>query len=64
MSEALENSIGALALALTDEISAALKTDGFARIGLTKLLTTLLGNPYPGNHADAAVVLEVEEQVF
>ena len=38
--------------------------DGFVRISVTKLLTRLAGNPWPGSHPDHEVVLEVEEQVF
>lgn len=38
--------------------------NGFARIGVTKLLTRLVNNPWPGSDPDDAVVLEVEEQVF
>lgn len=41
-----------------------LKSDGFARIGVTKYLTRMLGQPWPGSDPDHAVVLEVEEQVF
>jgi len=38
--------------------------DGFVRISVTKLLTRLAGNPWPGSHPDHEVVLEVEEQLF
>jgi len=38
--------------------------NGFARVGVTKLLTRLVNNPWPGSDPDDAVVLEVEEQVF
>lgn len=41
-----------------------LKPDGFIRFGVTKYLTKLLGEPWPGGDPDHAVVLEVEEQVF
>lgn len=37
---------------------------GFVRVGVTRLLTELAGNPWPGSHADHDVVLEVEEQLF
>ncbi len=60
---------GAAAVAFADGdqtplLHAELKPDGFAKIGVTKQLTKLLGNPWPGGDADHAVVLEVEEQVF
>ncbi len=38
--------------------------DGFVKIGITRLFTKLLGQPYPGSEPDHAVVLEVEEQLF
>ena len=48
----------------TPLLQAALTGNGFARIGVTKYLTRLLGQPWPGGDPDHAVVLEVEEQVF
>jgi hypothetical protein len=48
----------------TPLLHAALTPDGFARIGVTKYLTRILGQPWPGGDPDHAVVLEVEEQVF
>lgn len=48
----------------TPLLHAELKADGFARIGVTKYLTRILGEPWPGGDPDHAVVLEVEEQVF
>ena len=48
----------------TPLLHAALADNGFVRIGVTKYLTTLLGQPWPGGDPDHAVVLEVEEQVF
>ncbi len=48
----------------TPLLHAALKSDGFARFGVTKYLTRTLGQPWPGGDPDHAVVLEVEEQVF
>lgn len=48
----------------TPLLHAALKANGFAKIGVTKYLTKILGNPWPGSDPDHAVVLEVEEQVF
>jgi len=37
---------------------------GFVRVGVTRLMTKLAGNPWPGSHLDHEVVLEVEEQLF
>ena len=48
----------------TPLLHAELKQNGFARIGVTKYLTKILGNPWPGGDPDHEVVLEVEEQVF
>jgi hypothetical protein len=48
----------------TPLLHAELKPDGFAKIGVTKYLTKLTGNPWPGGDPDHAIVLEVEEQVF
>lgn len=48
----------------TPLLHAALLDSGFGRFGVTKHLTTLLGNPWPGGDPDHAVVLEVEEQLF
>lgn len=45
-------------------IIAELQADGFAKVGLTKHLTTLLNNPWPGPATAAEVVLQVEEKVF
>ena len=45
-------------------LHAALLENGFARFGVTKHMTQILGNPWPGGDPDHAVVLEVEEQVF
>jgi hypothetical protein len=42
----------------------AVQDDGFVRIGVTRMLTRLLGNPWPGSQQDHEVVLEVEEQLF
>jgi hypothetical protein len=50
--------------AQTPLIKAELLDNGFAKIGITKLLTKILDNPWPGSDPDHAVVLEVEEQVF
>lgn len=38
--------------------------NGFAKVGITKIFTKLLDNPWPGSDPDHAIVLEVEEQVF
>lgn len=48
----------------TPLLHASLEPNGFAKIGVTKYLTKILGNPWPGGDPDHAVVLEVEEQVF
>lgn len=48
----------------TPMLISELKTNGFIRFGVTKYLTRLLGEPWPGGDPDHAVVLEVEEQVF
>ena len=48
----------------TSLLHAELKPDGFAKISVTKYLTKLAGNPWPGGDPDHVVVLEVEEQVF
>ncbi len=48
----------------TPLIIARVGTDGFAKIGITKLFTKLVQNPYPGSDPDHAIVLEVEEQIF
>lgn len=41
-----------------------LQEDGFLKIGVTRYLTRIVGDPWPGGDPDHAVVLEVEEQVF
>jgi len=38
--------------------------NGHIRLGMTKLLTKMLNNPWPGREADHEVVLEVEEQLL
>ncbi len=48
----------------TPLLELALQDNGFARVGVTKLLTRMVGSPWPGADPDHAVVLEVEEQVF
>ncbi len=48
----------------TPLIRAQLLKNGYAKIGITKLLTKLLNNPWPGSDPDHAIVLEVEEQVL
>lgn len=48
----------------TPLIKAELLENGFAKVGITRLLTKMLDNPWPGSDPDHAVVLEVEEQVF
>lgn len=41
-----------------------LLSNGFIRIGMTRRLTRMLDNPWPGGEADHEVVLVVEEQLF
>ena len=48
----------------TPLLTAHLLENGFAKVGVTKYLTKMLGSPWPGGDPDHAVVLEVEEQVF
>lgn len=48
----------------TPLLRVVLQDNGFVRIGMTRLLTSLLGNPWPGSQQDHEVVLEVEEQLF
>ena len=48
----------------TPLLVAELGDAGFVKVGITKRLTEILGNPWVGNAADDAVVLEVEEQFF
>lgn len=48
----------------TPLLHAELLATGFAKVGITKRLTQLLNDPWPGGDPDHAVVLEVEEQVF
>lgn len=48
----------------TPLLRAQLLANGFARVGMTRLLPKLLNNPWPGAGPDHEVVLEVEEQVL
>ena len=48
----------------TPLIKAELLANGYAKVGITKMLTKLLNNPWPGSDPDHAIVLEVEEQVL
>ena len=48
----------------TPLLMATLSEDGFAKVGMTKLFTKLLKNPWPGSDPDSTVVLEVEEKIF
>ena len=48
----------------TPLVIAAQGRNGFVKVGITKLLTKMLDNPWPGSDPDHAIVLEVEEQVF
>ncbi len=45
-------------------LRAALQRNGFAKVGITRHFTELVGMPWPGSDPDHAIVLEVEEQVF
>jgi len=45
-------------------LRAALLANGFVRIGMTRRLTQMLNNPWPGADGDHEVVLEVEEQLL
>lgn len=45
-------------------LRAELLANGFVRIGMTRLLTRMLNNPWPGSDGDHEVVLEVEEQLL
>ncbi len=38
--------------------------EGFIKIGITKMFTKLLNNPWPGSDPDHAIVLEVEQQLL
>jgi hypothetical protein len=53
-----------LHMALNEEENQKGGKEGFVKIGVTKYLTNVLGQPWPGGDPDHAVVLEVEEQVF
>jgi hypothetical protein len=48
----------------TPLLVAQMLENGFVKIGVTRLLTKLLNNPWPGSDVDHEVVLEVEEQIF
>lgn len=48
----------------TPLLHARILPNGFVRIGITKLLTRMMGNPWPGPQPDHEVVLEVEERLF
>lgn len=48
----------------TPLLIAQMLNNGFVKIGITRLLTRLLNNPWPGSDVDHEVVLEVEEQIF
>lgn len=38
--------------------------NGYVRLGMTRLLTRMLNNPWPGADADHEVVLEIEERLL
>ena len=48
----------------TPLLEARLLDSGFARIGVTMLLTRMLGQPWPGGGPDDKVVLAVEEKIL
>ena len=48
----------------TPLLEAQLLDSGFARIGVTMLLTRMLGQPWPGGGPDDKVVLAVEEKIL
>lgn len=48
----------------TPLLIATLGRDGFAKVGITKLFTKLLNNPWPGSDPDHVVVLQVEEKII
>lgn len=48
----------------TPLIVASLNEQGYAKIGITKLFTKLLNNPWPGSDPDHTVVLQVEEKII
>ncbi|MEZ5558368.1 MAG: type II secretion system protein N [Pseudomonadales bacterium] len=48
----------------TPLLTAAALRNGFVRLGVTRRMTDLLNNPWPGSSAPHEVVLEVEEQLF
>ena len=45
-------------------IQAQLLATGFVKIGITKRFTDLVDNPWPGDEPEAAIVLEIEEQIL
>lgn len=45
-------------------LKASLGQNGYVKVGITKLFTKMLNNPWPGSEPDHAVVIEVEEQIF
>ncbi|MFW6094325.1 MAG: type II secretion system protein N [Pseudomonadota bacterium] len=48
----------------TPLLRAEMRENGFVWIGVTKMMTRLTGNPWPGTDPDHKVVLEVEQQLF
>jgi hypothetical protein len=60
MADAAEDSSGAVIPLLRIEVLA----NGYVRIGITRLLTKLLNNPWPGSDVDHEVVLEIEERLL
>ena len=48
----------------TPLLEAELLDSGFVRIGITKLMTKMLNDPWPGGGPDHEVVLAVEEKIL
>jgi hypothetical protein len=48
----------------TPLLIASVAANGFAKVGISKRFTQLLGNPWPGSDPDHKIVIEVEEKVF
>jgi len=48
----------------TPLIRARLDDDGWVHIGITKRFTHLIGQPWPGDESDGAIVMEVSEKLL
>ena len=62
--QGMPQAIGYVTGEQTPLMIATLGDNGFAKVGITKLFTKLVDNPWPGSDPDHAVVIEVEEQIF